>query len=293
MDLELRHLRALVAVVDEGSFTAAADALGLSQASISRAVAGLERAVGAQVLRRTSRELALTAAGADVLGHARRILEDAAAIERVTSKIPGEVRVGFAWAALGAHTVAVQRRWAETHPGSELRFVPVNTATAGLTEGTVDVAVVRQRLDDDRFASVLVGVERRYAAVPADHPLAGRRSVSLNDLAGETVAVDVRTGTTTLQLWPTGAGPAATRSVDGIDDWLTLIAAGQALGLSAEATARQHPRPGIAFRPVRDAPPIPVSLLWWRDSPPSYAAELTQLVCDAYAEVEASPHAPS
>lgn len=72
MDLELRHLRAFVAVIDEGTFTAAGWALGLSQASISRSVAALERALGAPVLHRTTRELALSATGARIIGHARR-----------------------------------------------------------------------------------------------------------------------------------------------------------------------------------------------------------------------------
>ena len=68
MDIDLRQLRAFVTVVDEGSFTEAATALHLSQASVSRAVASLETAIGAKVLRRTTREIGLTEVGAKVLG---------------------------------------------------------------------------------------------------------------------------------------------------------------------------------------------------------------------------------
>jgi DNA-binding transcriptional LysR family regulator len=50
MDAEVRQLRALLAVVDAGTFTGAADALGVSQASVSRTVAALERALGTRVL---------------------------------------------------------------------------------------------------------------------------------------------------------------------------------------------------------------------------------------------------
>ncbi|RYZ29166.1 MAG: LysR family transcriptional regulator, partial [Propionibacteriaceae bacterium] len=63
MAIDLRQLRALVAVVEEGSFTDAAIALGTSQASVSRAVAALESALGTRVLRRTSRQVTTTAAG--------------------------------------------------------------------------------------------------------------------------------------------------------------------------------------------------------------------------------------
>jgi DNA-binding transcriptional LysR family regulator len=282
MDLELRHLRALVAVVDEGSFTEAGAALAISQASVSRAIAALERAVGGPVLQRTTRELSLTATGARIIGHARRVLEEAAAITRVAAETPSEIRVGYAWAALGRHTITAQQRWAATHPGSELRFVQSNTPTAGLAEGVAELAVLRRPLTDERFTTVLVGVEPRYAAVASADPLARRRSVTLNDFTGRTVAVDPLTGTTTPDLWPAEAGPAATRTVHGIDDWLTLIAAGQAIGISPEATARQHLRPGVVYRPVRDAQPVAVWLAWWRDSASARAAALVHLVCDLY-----------
>lgn len=58
--------------------------------------------------------------------------------------------------------------------------------------------------------------------------------------------------------------------------------------LSSEATAHQFPRPGIRYRPLYDAPPIAVWLVWWRDDPPMAAATFRELVCELYAH---SPHA--
>jgi DNA-binding transcriptional LysR family regulator len=284
MDAEVRQLRALLAVVDSGSFTAAADQLLTSQASVSRTIAGLERTIGARVLRRTTREVGLTPIGAQVVGHARRVLEEIAAIGRAADQARADLRVGYAWAALGRHTTAVQRRWSDSHPNSALVFVQSRTATAGLAEGTADVSVLRRPLDDVRFRTALLGVERRYAAVAADDPLARRRSVSLNDFAGRTVAVDAATGTTSEQLWSASTAPPTTRQVGGVEDWLTVIAAGQAVGLTAEATTNQHPRPGVVYRPVRDAPPVPVWLAWWADSPPANLETLLQLVCEQYAQ---------
>jgi DNA-binding transcriptional LysR family regulator len=289
MDAELRQLRALVAVVDEGTFTAAADVLGLSQAAVSRSVAALEGALGARVLQRTTREVSLTPVGARVVAHARRVLEEVAAIRRVADRSAGDLRVGYAWSALGRHTTAVQRRWSHDHPGSSLVFVHANTATAGLTEGTADVSVLRRPVDDPRLRTAMVGVERRYAAVAADDPLARRRRLSLNDFAGRTVAVDPLTGTTSGQLWAPSAAPPATRTVHGVEDWLTVIAAGQAVGISAEATAAQHPRPGVAYRPLRDASPLPVWLAWWADSPPPNLDAFVDLVCEQYAPREPDP----
>jgi DNA-binding transcriptional LysR family regulator len=283
MDPAVRQLRALLAVVDVGTFTGAAATLGVSQASVSRTVAALERALGARVLQRTTREVSLTAVGARVVGHARRVVEEVAAIQRAADETRGDVRIGYAWAALGRHTTVVQRRWSESQPGSALVFVQSLTPTAGLTEGTADVSVLRRPVDDARLRTALLGVERRYAALAADDPLARRRSVSLNDFAGRTVALDSLTGTTTDELWPPAVAPGAARPVRGVDEWLTVIAAGQAFGITAEATATQHPRPGVVYRPVRGAPPVPVWLAWWADSPPPDVEALLQLMCEQYA----------
>jgi DNA-binding transcriptional LysR family regulator len=280
--IELRHLRAFVAVVDTGGFTAAADVLGVSQAAVSRTIAGLEEALGARVLHRTTREVALSPVGSRVIAHARRVIEETSAITRTASDAAAGLRVGYAWAALGRHTTSVQKQWALDHGGAELVFVQSNTPTAGLQEGQVDVAVLRREVDDDRFATAPVGTERRFAAVAAGSALARRRNVTLQDFAGRTVAVDPLTGTTTNRLWLAGAAPSGSRSVDGVDEWLTLIASGRAVGMTSEATARQHPRPGVTYRPVRDAHPVAVRLAWWRGSEPAALPDLLQLVCRAY-----------
>ncbi|MFC5380734.1 LysR family transcriptional regulator [Aquipuribacter nitratireducens] len=280
--VDLRQLRSLVAVVDEGTFTDGALALGVTQASVSRAVAALEAALGARLLQRTSRGAGVTVTGARVVAHARRVLAEVDALHGAVREVGGEVRMGYAWAALGRHTTPLQRRWSELHPVSALVLVQCTSPTAGLLEGAADVAVTRRPLDDSRFDTALVGVEARMAAVASDDPLARRRTLRLADFAGRTVGVDDRTGTTTPDLWPEGAAPASTRRVSTVDEWLTLIAAGQAVGLTAEATARQHLRPGVAFRRVTDAPPVPVRLVWWRDDPPPHVPELVRLVSELY-----------
>ena len=283
MNVELRQLRALVAVVDTGSFTEAATSLGMSQAAVSRAIAALEHGLGARVLQRTTRRVSVTAAGTRVVTRARRILDEVDALERSVIEAPSELRVGYAWAALGKHTTRVQRRWAAAHPVTPLVFVQSNTATGGLLDGVVDIAVVRRPVDERRFDVALVGVEARYAAIATGSALARRRSVRLADLARFPVAIDDRTGTTTPELWPPGGAPKTIRATHGVDEWLTLIAAGQAVGITSEATANQNPRPGVAYRAVLDAEPIPVWLAWWRDDPPPLARELVALTRESYA----------
>jgi len=282
MDPEVRQLRALLAVVDTGTFTGAADLLGVTQASVSRTVAALERALGARVLQRTTRQTSLTPVGAQVERHARRVVEEIAAIRRAAAHGSGDLRVGYAWSALGQHTTRVQRRWSEAHPGAALLFVQSSSATAGLVDGLADVSVLRRPVDDGRVRTALLGTERRVAALAADDVLARRRTVTLDDVGSRTVAVDTLTGTTSGQLWSAGGGPAATRPVRGVEDWLTVVAAGQAVGISSEATAAQHRRPGVVYRAVRDAPPVRVELAWWRDSPPPGLDALLRLIREEY-----------
>ncbi|MFF4046041.1 LysR family transcriptional regulator [Streptomyces chartreusis] len=281
MDVELKQLRCLVAIVDEGTFTDAAIALGVSQAAVSRSLASLERALGVRLLRRTSREVTPTGTGLRVLAHARRVLGEVDGLVREATSGHARLRMGYAWAALGRHTPAFQRRWAAAHPGTDLQLVRANSSTAGLAEGACDLSVVRRPVDDRRFDSAIVGLERRLCAVAADDPLARRRSVRLADLSGRTLVVDRRTGTTTTDLWPPDSRPAIEETHD-VDDWLTVISTGRCIGVTAEATAHQYPRPGVVYRPVRDAEPIAVRLAWWRDDPHPAAQAAIELLTALY-----------
>lgn len=263
MAVELRHLRCLVAVADEGSLTDAGIALGLSQATVSRTLAALETELAVLLVRRTSRELVLTPAGVDVLLGARRVLAELDDLVREAAGGQHVLRLGHAWSALGRHTLAFQRRWAHRVPGTELHLVRTGSPTAGLAEGACRLAVLRLTPDPTRYDSVVVGLERRYVAVAADDPWARRRSVRLAEVSERVLLVDGRTGSTTLELWPPERRPATEPTTD-VDDWLAVVASGRCVGVTAEATAQQYPRPGVTYRPLADAEPVVVRFAWWR-----------------------------
>ena len=284
MDVELRHLRCLVAIVDAGGFTGASADLHLSQPAVSRTLAGLEDALGVRLLRRTTRQVLLTEAGERVLVRARRVVaevEDLAREARTGRRI---LRIGHAWAAMGEHTVEFQRRWVARRPDVALHLVRTNTPTGGLAEGACDVAVVRVPVgarDDSRIDGALVGLESRYCALAADDPLARRRYLRLADLADRVLAVDPRTGTTTLDLWPAEGRPDV-EEIHDVDDWLAVIATGRCVGVTAESTLSQYRRDGVVFRRVRDAPPVPVRLVWWRDDPHPATRDVVGLLAELY-----------
>jgi DNA-binding transcriptional LysR family regulator len=283
MDVELRHLRCLVAVVDTGTFTDAALDLGVSQAAVSRNVAALERALGVRLLHRTSREVVPTTAGVQVLARARHLLAGADDLVREAVSGHTRLRVGHAWSATGRHTARFQRRWAERYPGVDLHLVRTNAPTGGLAEGLCDLAVVRAAVDDRRLDGATVGHERRYCALAADDPWARRRSLTLARIAERVLLVDRRTGTTTLDLWPEGGRPVVEHTGD-IDDWLAAVTAGRGVGVTPESTVAQYRRDGVVFRPVRDAPPVPVRLLWRRHDPHPATHGAVALLTELYAE---------
>jgi len=277
MDLELRHLRCLVAIVDAGTFTDAAIELGVSQAAVSRNLMALEQVLGVRLLHRTSRTITPTTAGVHALAQARQVL--AAADNLVAEATTGHtrLRVGHAWAAMGRHTREFQRRWAARYPDVELHLIRTNSLTGGLAEGLCDLAVLRTAASSNRFARATVGYERRYCALAADDPWARRRSIGLDEVSQRTVLIDRRTGTTSPDLWPPGAQPQIRETRD-IDDWLAIVAAGAGIGITPEGTTAQYRRDGVVFRPLKDAPPIAVQVIWRRHDPhPSTHAAIALL----------------
>lgn len=281
MTVELRHLRCLVAIVDAGTFTDAAIDLGISQAAVSRTLAALEATLGVRLLRRTARSVTVTPAGQRVLDRARRLLAEVDDLVAAAAGGATLLRIGHAWSAMGRHTLDFQRRWAAAHPDTELQLVRTNSPTAGLAEGVCDLAVVRVAPDDRRFDSALVGVERRLCAVAADDPWARRRSLRLAEIGQRRLLVDRRTGTTRPELWPEGSRPEVEYTAD-VDDWLTVIATGRCVGVTTEGTAAQYQRPGVAYRPIRDAEPIAVRLAWWREDPHPSTRDAVALLSELY-----------
>lgn len=283
MDWTLRDLRFFVTAADTGSFTDAAAELYVSQAAVSRTVAGFEQAVGDRLLRRVARGCELTAAGQQLLPHARRVLAEADRFTEFVTSRSGVLRLGYAWAALGRATARLQREWARDHPGIQLELVRHGSPSAGLAEGLCDVALVRIPVDESRFESVVVGLERRVVAFASDDPQwARRRLFRMAEIADRTVITDARLGTTRGDLWGEAAPPALI-DVTSVDAWLDAIAAGRGVGTTAEATAHHHPRPGVVYRPIKDGPRIPVRLAWWRDHRPAGVEDLVNSVTALYA----------
>ncbi|EMC4280361.1 LysR substrate-binding domain-containing protein, partial [Cronobacter sakazakii] len=203
----------------------------------------LEAQTGARLLARTNRSVTLTAAGRQFLADSRQILSEveAAAVRaaRLHNGETGELRIGFTSSApfirAISDTLSVFRR---RYPDVHLQTLEINTRSqiAPLTEGRLDVGLMRNTPLPETLAWQLVLREPLLALIPCDHPLAAREAVSISELAGEPfVFFDPHVGTGLYDdilglLHRYGVQPRITQEVGEAMTIIGLVAAG--LGVS-------------------------------------------------------------
>ncbi len=141
-EVERRHIEALAAISDEGTITAAAGKLHVSQPTLSRTLSRLETIVGVRLVDRSTHHLALTAAGQRFLPHARSAL---AAIETAVASAlatAGAIRIGYAWAT-NDHVAALVKLWETTNPDLAVTPVYDEQPLTALANGAIDLAIIR------------------------------------------------------------------------------------------------------------------------------------------------------
>ncbi|MEU6969779.1 LysR family transcriptional regulator [Kitasatospora aureofaciens] len=191
--MEMHQLRYFAAVVDEGSFTAAAARLHVSQSGISTQVAKLERELGQQLLERSGRRVRLTPAGEAVLPLAKSALATLDAIEHTAAEfadaVRGRVRLGMIMGCSIPPFLDTVADLGRTHPGIDLSLHEGHSdlLQAQVLSGSLDLALIGFAGEADPGLDVdLVVDERIVAAVPLGHPL-DRTELKLADLRSEKV----------------------------------------------------------------------------------------------------------
>ena len=188
-DITLPQVRAFAAVVEAGSFTAAAERTGTTQSAVSQAVAGLENVLGLPLLHRDRGGATLTEVGERVLAHARSVL---GGVERIRQEAAaanglerGKLRIG-SFASFTARLLpGIMRSFQLRHPGIELVLLEGSDAEVHewLRARVVDVAAVTLPAE-----GVEVAAETRdeiVVVVPAGHRLATAERVSVRELERE------------------------------------------------------------------------------------------------------------
>ncbi|GGM32992.1 LysR family transcriptional regulator [Longimycelium tulufanense] len=275
MELNLRLLHALLVVAEEGSMTRAATRLNLTQQAVSGQIQQLERLAGATLLVRNSRGVELTPAGEVVARHGRQMLAAADRMldetRRVAQGTAGRVRVAFK----AQSTAHFMPQVVAALKGSDIDVEMTSVSTLNeeielLTGGGADAAFLWLPAGDDRLDTAPVLTEPRVAALPPDHPLAGRPAVELAELADEPVigphstvpqevirfwVIDPRPDGTPVRYGPEGRTP---------EECLQLVASHRGVWIAPASAADYFTHPRLAWVLITDAEPFELALAWPR-----------------------------
>src|SRR5262245_8619504 len=201
--MEIRQLRAFVAIAESGTFTAGALRVHVTQAAISMQIRQLENEIGAKVFVRAPRHVILTEAGEQLLRRARHILrEHDAALDEIAELAGaerGRLRIGSASAmVLTDQLPAILAELRAQHPGAEIGV------TSGTSEvlvdqilaGDIDIAFVSLPVDVRGIKTERLSEDQLVAIASPRHKLSKQRTISAYTLAGERLILGERGGNT-------------------------------------------------------------------------------------------------
>lgn len=193
--LDIRRLQVLLAVVEEGSVTGAAAALGYTPSAISQQLLRLEREVGQPLLDRHARGMTPTDAGVVLATHARKVLRQLAAAEADLAEVAGvrrgSVTLGTFPTVGSSFLPLAVRRYRELYPNISLTISSgrEDNLVRMLEDGTVAMSLLWdyewQRIDDGELVLTELFTDPTVLLVGANHRLARRRTVKMGDLAAE------------------------------------------------------------------------------------------------------------
>jgi len=260
----LRRLDAFVAVAEELHFGRAADRLHIAQPALSQQIRQLEADLGLALLERTTRRVALTPDGAAFLPHARQLLVSAQGVARAAEELRvgarGRLRLGFVDSTAFEFVPWFLRRFRSTWPEAdvELHTMSSDEQARALVDGDIDLGVARTVPVRPAVDSAVLGHDRFMLAVPADHAVAGQRTVSLRRLAQETFVGFSRTSSPSLHaelrslLGGHGVGYDPAIEATEYTTIVGLVAAGEGVAL-VPAGVRRLQLPNVAYVKVADA----------------------------------------
>jgi DNA-binding transcriptional LysR family regulator len=276
--VELRHLRAFLAVAEELHFGRAAARLHISQPPLSQQIRRLEDELGARLFRRTKRRVELTPAGQAFLTEARQTLAQADRAVRAAQRAErgelGELVVGYVTTASYEPLPDVIRGFRRRFPDVDLRLENLRSVQQrqALFDGRIDVGFVRPQVADPRVSYEAIWRESVVVALPGNHPLARRAIVDVLDLETEpfvAVAPDDASGLyDQVVAFCRRAGfiPRVAARVPDVQAAIALVAAGLGIGL-VPAAVQRFKRRGVAYRPLRPHTlTMEMGLAWRRDN---------------------------
>lgn len=201
--MEIRQLRAFVAIAEDGTFTAGAERVNVTQAAISMQIKQLEESLGVTLFARLPRKAVLTEAGEKLLPRARKILREheagVAEMAELAGAERGRLRVGSASAMISTDPLPeLLHQLLKLHPQAE---VSVASGTSDelvgqILGGALDVAFVSLPVEAQGVQAEVLTRDELVAIASPSHPLAKQRVVSAQILGGEKLILGERGGNT-------------------------------------------------------------------------------------------------
>jgi len=250
MELEVRHLRLIKAIADQGSVTSAANHLNLTQSALSHQLRDIEDRLGAALFQRLSKRMVLTQAGERLLESARTILEELHRVEneiRETSKqreavlrISTECYTCYHWLPPRLKV------FSEKFPRVEVRIVADATRRPfqALLEGKLDVAVVGTRLRNRKLSYKPLFTDELIAVVNPDHPFTSKPYLVAADFRDQHLfTYSVPKSELTIfnrLLSPAGVMPRHVSQVELTEAMIEMAKAGLGISVMARWAAGPH-----------------------------------------------------
>lgn len=288
--MELRHLRSFVVVADELNVGRAATRLHLTQPSLSRQIAALERDVGVDLFTRIRRRFALTQAGEIFLAAAqdivRRADEAVREAQRAASGELGTLRLRFVQSATFRAVPRLLGAFRTAYPGVVLDLETMTTLrqTEALRAGLIDVGLVRLPIGDPALSTRVISRDSLVVALPAGHRLAERERLPLAALADEPFVLYTRSWGPSVQdaiighCVAAGFSPRIVQEAADVQTIVTLVAAGLGVSLLIGPTP-PIAEDAVVYRPVADDLPRWEMALAW--SPDNQAPVLSKFLATA------------
>ena len=260
----LRHIRYLTAVVEHQNFTRAAEALHVSQPTLSQQIKQLETSLGVQLLDRSGRSVRLTDAGESYLAYARRALRELEAGTRAVHDVQDLSRGSLRLAMTPTFTAyligPLVERFSALHPGIRLsvKEMTQDRIEAELAEDTLDLGIAFAQARSAEIETQALFVETLGLVIGDNHPRAATQTpMSVQELEHEGLVLlssDFATRRHIDQHFRThGVSPRIAIEADSIGAIVDIVRRGRLATVLPDAITREQP----GMRPVDLEPSIP------------------------------------
>lgn len=293
--MELREARYFIAVAEELHFGRAAERLHMSQPPLSQSIKLLEQRLGAQLLTRSTRAVALTTAGEVFLSHCRRLVNladeaETAARDAAIGQV-GQLRIGAVTSAFFDPLPGMLARFRSAHPRVDVivRELDTQHAVQSLTDHAIDVAVVRRLATPPGIARRTLLEEKFVLAVPASWDRVPDGTLDLADAATEPwvwlpryISPDYHDQVAAC-CRDAGFAPTVTNTANSIVSQLAMVACDIGVALVPRSAARQaiDLRGRVRFVSLHATTSIQLAALWLEDTTSPAARAFTHASIEA------------